>query len=231
MSEVERRFRAELPKILRASVADLDVSLAALDGYLAEASSPGFRKSLLAWQGRLYLEHGRHDEAVRVLRDADGLHFSDDLKNFNIKSDLAVALEKSGCVRDASAVLAAGLHEIKEPELLLRMLHALARISSSLSEGLPVGADVALAHAKRFYGIDDAPVAEAPIAEAVRVAELVHDASVRLDQLHFVVEEAKSASDKASLIEHYVVSIAVPHFKQLARELLRRAEKTAGSCS
>lgn len=222
-ADLERRFQAELPHILVTSDSNLEAALAILDRYLDEAPGPELRKSLLGWKGRLYLEHGRHEDAARELRAADGLQLPDTLRNFNVKFDLADALAKTGNPQEACAVLTAGLREINEPDLLLKLLDALARITSSSGQALPPGADVALESVKRFYGIRDSSEAADLLVETARVAKLVHDASMRFDDLRFAVQRAETPDEKARLIEEYLGNIDVAHFKQLAEDLLREA--------
>lgn len=133
-SELEQQFQAELPKILDVSEHDLEEALAAVDRYLCQTPFKRFQKSLLAWKGRLYLEHGRYSDAARELQAADGLQIGDDIKNFNTKFDLAEALEKSGNPHGAYAVLEAGLAEIEEPDLLLRLKERAEKVLNQMSE-------------------------------------------------------------------------------------------------
>jgi hypothetical protein len=227
-SALERQYLDELPQILVTSEDDLGAAVAALDRYLSQAPPPKLQKSLLAWKGHFYLEHGMYDDATRVLQVADRLNTQDDLQNFNTKFDLAEALEKGTDPQGAYAVLTAGLDEIKEPSLLLNILHALVRLMSSSAQSMPLHADAALSRAKEFYGIEDPSTGDLP-AETVRVAELVHDAGVRFNRLRAALRGAESPAEKVGLVEEYLNGVTVPRFKQLAEDLLRRIlEGTTG---
>jgi tetratricopeptide (TPR) repeat protein len=225
-SALERQFQAELPKIVIASDNDLEAAVAAIEHYLDQAPSRELRKSLLTWKGRFYLEHGRHDDAARELRAADEIKLPDDLKNLNTKRDLADALERGGDPRQAYAVLTAALDEIDAPDLLLDVLQALVRLTSSRGQAMPPGADAALSRAKQFYGIDPSHAAGDLPAETERVAELVRDASVRFTRLQHSLAQAEGPAERVALVKEYLACITVPCFKQRAEDLLRGGQAT-----
>lgn len=134
-SDLERQFETELPRILALSEDDLEAAVAAIDRYLVQAPALGVKKSLLAWKGRLYLEHERHDAAACELQAADGLRSPDDLKNLNVKMDLAEALEKCGNLQGAHAVLITGLKEIQTPQARLKLEQRAEELLHRMQEG------------------------------------------------------------------------------------------------
>ena len=227
LSVLGQQYRAALPHILVMANSDLGAALAAFDRFLDQSPPRGLRKAFLTWKGRLYLEHGRYDDAARELRAADALQVQDDLKNFNTKLDLAKALEGGGDPGGACAVLATALDEIQEPSLLLDLLPPLVRLTTIPGRAMPPRAEAALSRAKQFYGLDHASGADVA-AEAVRVAKLVHDASVRFDQLHSALRRAENPAEKLRRVEEYLDGVSIPRFKQQAEDLLHRMRGGTG---
>lgn len=226
LSPLGLQYRAELPRILRMSVNDLEGALEALDRYLEQAPPRAFQKALLAWKGLFYLEHKRYDDAIRELRTADALHFTSDLQSFNAKSSLAKALENKGDPLEAFMLLTKALNEIETPSLQFDLLPDLARLSSSTGQALPERAQIVFDQEKQFYGIDVQHAADLP-AEILRVADLVHNAAVQFDHLEFVLKHVESLPEKVRQIEAYIQDVRVPYFKGLAENLLRRVRQEA----
>lgn len=131
-SDAERCFESELPQILDTSELHLEKALATIDNYLRDNPPTGFRKSLLAWQGRFYLEHGKYADAAQVLEAADSLCTSDELKNANVKLDLADALEKTGNLQRAYETLSAGTEMLKTPPLKAKVMARAAELRRRL---------------------------------------------------------------------------------------------------
>jgi tetratricopeptide (TPR) repeat protein len=225
-SILEAWFEAELVQILRTSDNDLEAALAALDRYLDQAPPPMFRKGLLTWKGRFYIEHKRYDDAVRVLRVADALQSRSDAANFITKADLAKALEEGGDPQEAYTVLIAALNEIEDPPCLLKLLCDLVRVTATTGQAMPPRAEVALSRAKQFYGFDDSPEGDLA-AEAVLVEGLAHDASVLFDRLYFALKRAESTAEKIRLVEEYIDCVTVPYFIKVAEERLQRIREEA----
>jgi hypothetical protein len=221
LSPLGLKYRAELLDILRASDSDLNAAIAALDRYLDQSPPPAFQKALLAWKGRFYLEHHRHEDAVRVLRVSDALPGQCDLANANTKLDLATALELSGDPGGALAVLIAALEEIDELGLLIKFLREVARVASSSDPTVPPRAEAALSRVKELYGVDDSPSAGFA-AEVVRVADVLQHDWVRFSMLRDALKEAEHQAHKVRLIEEYLARVTVPQYRQLAEDLLQQ---------
>jgi tetratricopeptide (TPR) repeat protein len=220
LSALERQFRAELVEIMLGSENDLEGAIAALDRYLEQAPPREFQNSLLCWQGRFYVEHERYDDAVRVLRLADGLHVPGDLdlRIFNVKSDLAIALEQRGEPQEAYVVWTAALNEMEAPWLMLHVLAAMAPLSSRIGQPMPPRSEEALRLVKQYYGFDHPPEPDLP-AEAVRLDALVREEN---HDLHDTVRKTESLTEKIGLVEAYLSQVTVPRYKREAEELLQQ---------
>jgi tetratricopeptide (TPR) repeat protein len=218
---LEQEYLDQLPQICMAADGDLAGALAALDRYLAQAPPRTLKKRLLTWKGLFYLEHEKYDDAVRELRAADAIDDAEELATFNTKFELAKALELGGDPEEAYAVLVAAMDEIDAPGLHLDLLRALAQVSPSAGLPLPVGAEAAFHRVKHHHGIDE-PASADLASEIVRVADLVHDASVRCTFLHDALREAESQPQKVALIEEYLGEVTVPYYRRLAEDLLHR---------
>jgi tetratricopeptide (TPR) repeat protein len=223
LSPLKRQFRSELVQIIRGSQHDLEGALAALDRYLAQDPPPDFQKSLLSWKGRFYVEHKRYDDAVRVLRIADGLHVPGDidLENYNVKFDLSTALEERGDPQEAYVVLTALLNEIEAPSLMGVLLPHLVRVSSRLGQPMPPRSEEALRLMKQFYGLDHPPEADLR-EEAVRLDELVRADSVRFSRLHLALGEVENTAKRIRMVEKYLKRVRVPYYKREADGLLQQ---------
>ncbi len=222
ISPLEVEFRAELPRILRMSDSDLDGALAAMDRYLDREPSSSFRKSLLAWKGRFYLEHKRYEDAVRVLRLADGSQASSDLQTFNTKLDLATALKESHDKDGAYEVLMTGLVEVGDAVLSLRLLRALVDVAASTGRSMPTSTGRSLQRVAQFYGMDPLPEEEDSAALVVWLDDLARDCGVRFDHLRCAVRRAETAAEKERLVAEYIESVSIPYFKEQAKDALRR---------
>lgn len=229
LSPLKRHFQDELVQIMLGSENDLEGAITALDRYLAQAPDRDLQKSLLSWKGRFYVEHQRYDDAIRVLRIADGLHLRGDfdLGNFNVKSDLAIALEQRGDLQEAYVVWTAALDEMVAPWLLLHVLAALAPLSSHLSQPMPPRSEEALHLVKQYYGFDHPLGANLP-AEVARVNELV-DSSEDFGHLEYTVRKAESLAAKIGLVEAFLEEAIVPLYKREAEDLLQRLRQEAAS--
>jgi hypothetical protein len=219
--QVEREFESALPEILAIAEQDRRKAVAAIDRYLQREPPSHLRKSLLVWKGRLYLEHGRHEEAARELWEADALPSRDDLQTLNIRMDLAEALAGGGDPRGAYDVLAASLSEIKAPPALLKLLHALAGATPASNQPMPPQSGAALRDVRRYYGIEDPPATD-PAAEAIRLAKLVDEAAVGHDRMELALLRAGDPPELIALLAEYIRGATVPYFRELAEEVLRQ---------
>lgn len=227
LSPLGQQYRAELLSILVRSESDLEGALAAMDYYLAQNPPPAFQNALLAWKGLFYIEHGRYDDAVQVLRAADALRVPDDQHNFITKYNLAKALDLGGHPEEAYSVIVQALNEIDTPSLLFDLLPALASFCSTLDHALPERAELALRRGKAFYGIDDQDAMPDLMSEIWRATDLKSEAAAGYGELERGVRETESLDEKLGLIDIYLRDVKVPFYKGLAENLLRRVRQEA----
>jgi tetratricopeptide (TPR) repeat protein len=221
LSALEKEFGDELVQIMLGSENDLEGAIAALDHYLAQAPPRELESQILFWKGLFYVEHQRYDDAVRVLRIATGLLVSGDLdlRIFNIKCALAMALEHVGEAQQAYVVLTAALDEMESPSLMLHVLAALVPLSSRLGQPMPPRSEEALPLVKQYYGFDHPPEPDLP-SEVARLNELVQS-SEDFSHLHWTVRKTEGLAKKIGMVEAYLDHVIVPLYKREAEELLQ----------